>query len=356
MRPTPIRRPGRARRYAAASLGAVVLSTGLAACGDDADSTEGESADGGEEAGSLVVYVGRDEELVAPLIEQFTEDSGIEVEARYADTSEHLALLMEEGDQTPADVFLSQDAGALGALAAEGNTRELSEDITGAVEPDYTSQDGSWVGVTGRARVIAYNADELEESEVPGTVEELTAPEWSGRVGFPPGNASFQAFVTGFREAEGDDAARAWLESMVENDAQTFESNGDTLEAIETGVVDVGLINHYYVYERAAEMGEDEVVTELRFPEAGDPGALVNVTGAAILSDQPEAEEFVSYLVSEEGQTFFVENTFEYPLVPEVEAPEGLPALDEIEGPVEDLAELADLEATVTMIEEAGLS
>ncbi|GAB6985637.1 iron ABC transporter substrate-binding protein [Nocardioides pyridinolyticus] len=329
-----------------------LLSLALTGCGND------DSGSGGDTASDepLVVYVGRDEELVAPLIEQFTEESGIEVEARYADTPDHLALLMEEGDQTPADVFLSQDAGALGALAAEGNVQTLPEEITSAVLPAFTSTDGSWVGVTGRARVIAYNAEALGADEVPTSVTALTDPEWAGRVGAAPGNASFQAFVTGFRTAEGDDAARAWLEDMAANDPQTFEGNGDVLEALESGVIDIGLINHYYVFKLAAEVGSDNVVTELQFPEAGDPGALVNVTGAAALSDHPDAQAFISYLVSEEGQQYFADTTFEYPLVPGIAAPDGLPELTSIKGPVADLSDLADVGTSITMIEEAGLS
>lgn len=342
------RRP-RSTTWLAAAL-AVLTFGALSACGSDSDAPET------AEDEPLVVYVGRDEELVGPLLDRFEEESGIDLETRYAETPDALALLLEEGDATPADVFLSQDAGALGALSEAGMLGELPEDVTGAVLPGYTSQDGSWVGVTGRARVIAYNGDELSEHEVPATVAALTDEEWAGRVGFPPGNASFQAFVTGFRAAEGDDAARAWLEDMVANDVQTFESNGDTLEAIENGAIDIGLINHYYVYELASELGEENVVTDLRFPDAGDPGALVNVTGAGVLSDHPDAEELVSFLVSEEAQQFFVDETWEYPLVEGVPAPEGLPELTSLEGPIEDLAELEDLEATLLLIEEAGLS
>lgn len=346
-RPTPTSRA----RIGGLLTGLVAVGA-LTACGGS-ESEEG-SAAGSEEP--LVVYVGRDEELVGPLLDQFTEETGIEVDARYAGTTDHLALLLEEGEQTPADVFLSQDAGALGALSAAGTARELPAEITDAVMADFTSSDDTWVGVTGRARVIAYNGETLEESQVPTTVAAVTDEEWRGRVGVAPGNASFQAFVTGFRAAEGDDAAAAWLEALAANEPQTFEGNSDVLEAIENGVVDLGLINHYYAYQLAGEIGEENVATELVFPEAGDPGALVNVTGAAVLSDHPDAEEFVAYLVSEEGQRYFVESTYEYPLVEDIEAPEGLPALADLEGPVEDLAELADLETSIALIDEAGLS
>lgn len=335
-------RPLRHRALTALVLTGVSLSLLTACGGDDSD--------------ALVVYVGRDEALVGPIIEQFEEESGVDVEARYADTADHVALLLEEGDATPADVFLSQDAGALGALARADLFTTLPDDITGAVLPDYTSTDGSWVGITGRARVFVYNTEALSEDEVPGTVAAFTDSEWAGRVGLPPGNASFQSFVTGFRAAEGDEATSAWLDGMVANDVQTFESNNDVLEAVEDGVIDVGLINHYYLLQKIEELGEDNVRSALKFPDAGDPGALVNVSGAGILSDNPEAEELVAHLVSEAAQTYFVENTFEYPLLADVPAPEVLPALDEIDGPIEDLADLDDLEASIAMIEAAGLS
>ncbi|EFQ83979.1 ABC transporter, solute-binding protein [Aeromicrobium marinum DSM 15272] len=329
---------------------ALVLTSSLlvlTACGSDPDDTASGDA--------LVVYVGRDEELVSPLIEQFTEETGIQVEARYAGTTEHAATLIDEGDRTPADVFLSQDAGALGALADEGLLRELPADITGAVLPEFTSTDGSWVGITGRARVIAYDGEELSADEVPGTVATFAEPEWSGRVGFPPGNASFQAFVTAYRVAEGDDAARAWLEGMESNDLQEYENNVATLTAVDDGALDIGLINHYYWFRAADEVGAENMRAQLKFADPGDPGALVNVTGAGVLSDDPDALAFVEYLISETGQAYFVENTFEYPLVPGVAAPEGLPPLQDLEGPDIDLSDLADLAATVTMIEGAGL-
>lgn len=341
--------PGRTRSsYVRALPASLMVLSGalLTACSGDDESDDG----------PLVVYVGRDEELVAPLLDAFTEETGIEVEARYASTPEQLALLLEEGDATPADVFLSQDAGALGALSETGALRELPAEITDAVLPDFTSTDDTWVGVTGRARVIAYNSENLDEADVPTSVADLAGPEWAGRVGLPPGNASFQAFVTGFRAAQGDDAARDWLEAVVANDVQTFEGNGDVLTALESGVIDVGLINHYYVYQLVAETGAEDVVTDLVFPEAGDPGALVNVTGAGVLSEHPDAEAFVSYLVSQDAQTYFVESTFEYPLVDGIAAPDGLPALTEIDGPIEDLAQLDDLEQTLVMLEEVGLS
>ena len=345
---TPQRPRSPRLRVAAVALSGLVV---LGACG---------SGDSGDDAASsdepLVVYVGRDEELIKPLVEQFTEETGIEVEARYGDSPELAATLLEEGDATPADVFLSQDAGALGAVSDEGMLLELPAEITDAVMPEYTSTDDTWVGVTGRARVIAYDSQTYTADQVPGTVASFTDPQWSGQVGFPPGNASFQAFVTGFRVAEGDDAARAWLEGIAANDFQSYEKNGLVLAAVNDGTLGIGLINHYYWFQLAAEVGAENMRAQLKFADPGDPGALVNVTGAGILSEHPDAEAFVSYLVSEAGQQYFVDETFEYPLAPGIAAPEGLPALADLQGPDIDLSDLADLATTIAMIEEAGLS
>lgn len=345
--------PHPARRLATFAVAGTLLAS-LAACGDDDSDSSSSEAD--TEESSLLVYAGRDESLLGPLLEQFEEESGIDLEIRYADTPEHAATLLEEGEQTSADVFISQDAGALGELAREGMLLDLPDDITSAVKADYTSQDGSWVGITGRARVFAYDGEALEESDVPGQVEAFADPEWEGRVGLAPGNASFQSFVTGFRAAEGDDAAQTWLEAMADNDPAKFESNSETLEAVNEGVVEIGLINHYYLYALREEIGEENVTAQMKFPDAGDPGALVNVTGAGVLSDNEDALELARYLVSETAQEYFVENTFEYPLVEGVDAPDGLPVLEDIEGPIEDLSDLYDLEASVQMIQEAGLS
>jgi iron(III) transport system substrate-binding protein len=345
--------PPTRRRRAAVSIAAGLALT-AAGCGSD---DTGAGTEPGDE--SLVVYVGRSEELVGPLVTMFEEETGIEAEARYAGSTELAAQMLDEGDATPAEVFLSQDAGALGALSDEGMLAELPDAVVSAVPQSYASADGTWVGVTGRARVVAYDGEKLTEDEVPGAVDGLVDPQWSGRVGIAPTNASFQSFVTAFRVSEGDDAARAWLDGMVANDVQIYENNVLILDAVNNGQLDVGLINHYYWFERAAEGGAENMRAQLKFLDPRDPGALVNVTGAGILegsADDPDALAFVEYLLSEEAQTFFAEQTFEYPLIDGVPAPEGLPALDDLQGPDIDLADLASLEETTAMLADAGLT
>jgi iron(III) transport system substrate-binding protein len=337
----------RAARITALSVTAV-LSTALAACG------------GSEDEGTLTVYSGRGEDLVQPLIDAFEESSGIEVEVRYGGTAEMAAQLIEEGDNTPAQVFLAQDAGALGAVAAEGVLAELPQETLELVSETYRSSDGSWVGVTGRSRVLAYNKEQVSEEELPASVFELTEPEWSGRVGIAPTNGSFQAFVTAMRVQHGDDVAAEWLAGIAANDPQIREGNGPVVADVDAGVIDVGLVNHYYVYELAQEDGvsPEDLAVRLHFFPDGDTGALVNISGVGLLADQPDGEgqEFVDYLLDPQGQEYFRDETHEYPMVEGVDPDQGLPPLGELDVPDIDLNDLDDLQATVQMISEAGLS
>ena len=346
----------RTRRVLA--LGAALLSVSLAAtaCSGN-DSGSAAQDDPSEGDGSLVLYSGRSENLIAPLIEQFTEKTGIEVEVRYGSTGEMGALLLEEGDATPAQVFLSQDAGALGALTSAGLAWTLPAEIADSVPDGFTSTDDSWVGITGRTRVIAYDGEALSEDEVPDRIDALVGSEWSGKVAFAPGNASFQSFVTALRVLEGEGSAQEWVEAIAGNDPILTENNGDSLELVNTGAAELGLINHYYWYEAAAEAGADTMRAQLKFLP-GDPGGIVNVTGAAILAGaegDADAIAFVEYLLSEEGQTYFTEQTFEYPLIEGIPAPEGLPDLESLVNPGLDLSDLESLAQTEEMLASAGL-
>lgn len=307
---------------------------------------------------TLVIYSGRDEELIGPLIDAFEERSGIDVRVRYANSIEMAAQLLEEGERTPAQVFLSQEPGALGVLSNAGLLSELPSDLTDAVDPLYTSADGTWLGLTGRSRVIAFDGQELTLDEVPTSVFDLTDPRWRGQVGIAPTNAGFQAFVTAMRTIEGEDVAEEWLRGLIANEPQIFSGNGAILEAVNTGVVDLGLINHYYWFQQAAEVGPANMRAQLRYGEPGTSSALVNVTGAGILApsaDDADALEFVRYLLSTEGQGYFVEQTTEYSVVPDGPTPADGPALDDIRGPELDFADLADLDGTIALLQKVGL-
>ncbi len=340
------------------SLVAIAASAALILAGCSAtQEAPGTSAEPASD-GAFTLYSGRDEALIQPLIDLFEKQSGISVDVRYGNTAELGALLLEEGDRTPAQVFLSQDAGALGALANADLFAELPADITERVPQGFTSTDGSWVGVTGRARAIVYDSEKLTEDEVPSSVDAFAEPEWKGRFGMAPTNASFQAFVTAYRVLNGEKAADKWVAAIADNQPQIFENNRAVLSAVNDGVIEAGLINHYYWFQQAAETGADNMRAQLSYPEAGDPGSIVNVTGAGLLAsgaNDADALKFIDFLVSPEAQQHFVDETYEYPLIEGVEAPEGLPALDSLLNPKLDLADLESLEVTQDLLARYGL-
>lgn len=359
------------------AVAAVVALLAAACAGDDTtddtpdpgtgdevseDDTDGDTdaEDDGDAASSfedvtLTVYSGRNEELVGQVFEDFTAATGIEVDVRYGDTAELAVTIVEEGDASPADVYFGQDAGALGALQAQDRLVALPDDVLDRVDPRFRSQEGEWVGTTGRVRVLAYNTDTLAEDDLPDSVLELTDPEWSGRVGWAPTNGSFQAFVTALRVTEGEDVAREWLEGMLANDVAVFENNTGIVEAVSRGEVEVGITNHYYLFRYLAEDPDFNVANKFL---PGDIGGLVNVAGVGVLgtSDEQEAAfELVRYLLSDEVQTYFgqVTDALEFPVVDGIDAPE-LPTIDEIDPPEIDLSNLEDLQGTLALLQEVG--
>ena len=327
---------------------AVLLGSLLAACG-----SRGEP---GREP--LTVYSGRSEQLIAGLLEKFTAETGIVVQARYGDSAELAAQLLEEGAASPAQVFFAQDAGALGAVDEAGLFGPLPDRVADAIPAAYRSPAGTWTGVSGRVRVIAYDGEAVPAAEVPRSIFDLTEPRWKGQVALAPTNASFQAFVTAMRVAEGDQVTKQWLERLVDNDVQKFEKNALILDAVNAGQVELGLINHYYWYEKAAEVGKSAMRAQIAFTAPGDPGSLVNVAGVGILksaSGSTDAARFVEWLLSAPIQQWFVTNTYEYALLPSVPPAEGLPPLDSLRGPDVALDDLAGLPATLAMLEDVGL-
>jgi iron(III) transport system substrate-binding protein len=336
---------------------------GVAACGGGESSSDAGATDaGGTGAGktTITVYSGREEEIVEPLFDQFEEETGIAVEARYGDSAELAATLAEEGDSSPADVFFAQDAGALGAVAEEGLLAELPASALDRVDARFRDEERRWVGTSGRVRVLAYNTDALSEADLPSSVLELADPRWKGKIGIPPTNASFQAFVSAMRLTLGEERTREWLEAVAANEPKLYEKNGQVLEALASGEIEVGLVNHYYLALLLAEQPDAPVANH--FLEPGDPGALVNVAGVGILSSSDNAEaaqQFVEFLLSDDGQRFYAEEAeeAEYPLVDGVPPKEGLPPLESLQGPDISLGALgAELPATLELLSDVGLT
>ena len=308
----------------------------------------------------LVLYSGRSEALIAPLLEDFTRSTGIKVTTRYGNSAELAAQLLEAGARTPASAFLSQDAGALGALEEAGRLTALDSAVLDRVPSRYRSAKGVWVGVSGRSRVLIYNPRLVPAAQLPASVYDLTKPAYRGRVAYAPTNASFQSFVTGMRVLGGADRTRSFLEGFKANDPRAFEGNAQIVDAVNGGEIAMGLVNHYYLYEKAAEAGGlDKVVARNHQFPGDDPGSLVNVAGVAVLSDKQgeDSRALVDFLLSRPAQTYFADRTKEYPLIAGVptSVPE-LPPIARVTGPDVDLAKLDTLAQTLALLDEVGLT
>lgn len=312
---------------------------------------------GGGDA-ELTIYSGRNAELIKPLLDQFAEETDTRIAVRYGDSAELALIIDTEGDRSPADVFISQSPGAMDYLSSKDRLDVLPEGALAAVPAEFESASGEWVGLSGRARTLVYNTEQVDEADLPASVLDLADPRYEGMVGVAPTNGSFQDFVTAMRQASGDEATGAFLRGLADNGARTYANNNAIVQAVARGEVSMGLVNHYYNVRAKAE--DPSLPTENHFFEAGDLGNLILVTGAGKVRGTDRAEQadrFIEFMLSEQAQTYLSEETKEYPLAAGVQPSEGLPPLESIPAPSEDLSSLGDdLAGTVALIQEAGLS
>jgi iron(III) transport system substrate-binding protein len=339
-------------------LAALVVLTCLMACtGGEAPAPEGEA----ESPGSVTVYSGRNESLLQPILDRFTETTGIAVKVRYGGTAELAATLMEEGPGTPAEIFISQDAAALAALTGAGGEGGMLLSLMPAtldrVAPRFRDPEGRWIGLSGRARVVVYNTELTSEEALPKSLEAVADPRYKGTFGVAPTNASLQAHLAAFRVLAGAEALDALLAGIAGNDPEIYPKNSAIVEAVAAGEVEWGLVNHYYLWNYRKEHPEAPAdnFTMTEGPAAG----FVNMAAAGILRDTPQSRALVDFLLGEEAQRYFAEQTFEYPLAAGVEAAAALPPLTQF-GSLEALevdfaAAAAQLEETLTAIRSSGL-
>jgi iron(III) transport system substrate-binding protein len=322
-----------------------ILAAVAVSCASDEDS------DGGK---SLVIYSGRSESLVAPLIADFEELTGTEVRVNYGSTGPLAATLLEEGDNTPADVFFAQDPGGLGAI--DSMLSELSSDILNSVPVWARDPENKWVGTSGRARVIVYNTDMLTESDLPDSIEDFAKPEWKGRIGWAPTNGSLHAMITAMRQEWGQDRTKTWLEGIVANEPKIYAKNTPTVAATGAGEIEVGFVNHYYLHRFIAEEGESFAARNY-YTRAADPGSVILVAGIGLLEESGNkdlANQFIKFLLSTSGQQYFAAQTYEFPLNDNAKPNSLLPALEDITKPSIDLGDLIDLEGTQDLLREVG--
>lgn len=318
---------------------------------------ESEAAD----PGRLVIYSGRSESLVQPIIDQFAAATGIQVEVRYGSTSEMAGVLLEEGANSPADVFYAQDPGGLGAVSQAGLLAPLPAELLARVPARFAADDGSWVGISGRARVVVYNTSVITDpaTELPQDIFDFIDPAWNGRIGWAPTNGSFQAMVTAMRSVWGDEKTAEWLTGIQANNPVVYDGNTPIVSGVAAGEVDVGFVNHYYLYRFLAEEGESFPARN-HFLTSGGPGSLIMVSGAGILNTAPNAanaQRFMDFMLSAPAQQYFAAQTYEYPVVEGVAVSAGIPPFADLDSIALNisLADLADLAGTQDMLFDLGI-
>ena len=336
------------KKLAAAALAATVTALAVA----------GGAATAPAQGTSLTIYSGREEKLVKPIMDRFTRDTGIELKVRYASSTSLATALVEEGGDSPADVFWATEPGTLGLVAARGLLKRLPQATIGKVPSRFSTPSRRWVGTSARSRVLVYNTQALTAQQLPTSVWGLTNPKWKGRIGLAPTNGSFQAFLGATIHLHGEDRVRDWLRGLQENDVKFYPSNTTIVQAVGRGDVQIGLVNHYYLYNVLADT--PNLPVKNHWFRAGDPGALVLAAGAGIVSatgkDRP-AQRFVDFLLSKWAQRFIARGpgAAEYPLIKGVSPRPGLPALKEIKGPTYNLGRLAvDLSTAFKLLLEVG--
>jgi iron(III) transport system substrate-binding protein len=307
---------------------------------------------------SLTIYSGREERLVKPIMDRFTRETGIQLNVRYASSTGLATQLVEEGRNSPADVYWSQEPGTLGLVGARGLLKRLPQKTVGKVPARFSTRSRRWVGTSGRSRVLVYNTQRLSAPQLPTSVWGLADARWKGKIGIAPTNASFQAFLGATINLHGEARVREWLRGLQANDVKFFPNNTTVVQAVGRGDVEVGLVNHYYLYNVLAET--PNLPIRNHWFRAGDPGNLVLAAGVGIVSstekDAP-AQRFVDFLLSKTGQRMIARGpgAAEYPLIKGVPRRPGLPALSAIKGPKYSLGRLSsDLAPAVKLLLEAG--
>ncbi len=304
-------------------------------------------------AETITLYSGRSKSLVEPILQQFEKDTGIEVRVSYADTAQLASKLKTEGARSPADLYLAQDAGALGSVTKDGLFAKLPQSVLERVPSTFRHKDGYWIATSGRARVLAYSSERVTKGDLPESLFDLTQPKWKGKVGWAPLNASFQAFITAMRGQVGEERTEKWLRDMQVNGAKAYPKNTPIIEALAAGEIDVGLPNHYYLFR--FKKRDAKFPVEQTFFKAKDPGNLVNIAGIGLLKSSEKQEtaiRFIQYLLSAKAQQYFVSEVFEYPVIEGVIPNVNLLPLEELMKivPKFDLNEMDDLEGTIKLL------
>ena len=335
------------RRALPGLLTAAAVLAALAGCG------ESQAA----EADTLTVYSAQHESLVRTMLEGFTDETGIELEFRDANDSELANQIVQEGDASPADVFLTENSPAIDVVDSEGLLEPVAPGTLDQVEAAYRPESGNWVGFAARSTALIYNPAEIAEGELPASMLDLADPAWEGRVAIAAGGADFQAIVSAVLALEGEDATREWLDGLQRN-AEIYASNTAIMKAVDEGEVPVGITYHYYWFRDQAQNGLIGDDARLHWFRNQDPGAFVSVSGAGVLasSDQKDdAQRLVEWLTAREAQERLADSSaLEYAVGVGAASAPALPPLADLQAPAVDPGSL-DAPLVTELMQEAGL-
>jgi iron(III) transport system substrate-binding protein len=321
--------------------------------------TEAPAVEAAEVSGQLVIYSGRAEPLLQPVIDAFkAKYPSVEVLLKAGSNSELANALIEEQANPQADVFITTELFTVQSLAQQGVFQSYLPDGADQLPAEFIGADNLWTGLTRRARVIMYNADLVSQEELPTSILDLTDPKWKGQIAAAGStNGSMQAQIAALRQLIGEEETQAWLNGLITNEVTFFGGHTDVRKAVGAGEFKLGLVNHYYYYLQKAEGSNVGII----FPDQGEGqiGLITNATAAAVVNGAPHvdaAQAFMDFLVSPEGQKLFAEQNYEYPLLPGVDLHPDVQPLDEFRFADVNVVEAAqDFEATFDLMETVGL-
>ncbi|QHE66558.1 iron ABC transporter substrate-binding protein [Rhodococcus sp. WAY2] len=322
----------------------------VSACSDS-------GSESSSDADTLTVYNAQHESLTQEWADAFTAETGIEVELRNGSDTELGNQLVAEGDQSPADVFLTENSPAMTLVENAGLFTGVNQDVLDQVPSQYRPSSGAWTGIAARSTVFAYNKDQLPQDQLPKSLLDLQDPAWKDRWAASPSGADFQAIVSALLELRGEDATRQWLAGMKEN-VRTYKGNNTVMKAVNAGEIPGGVIYHYYWFGDQAKTGENSNNVALHYFRNEDPGAFVSVSGGGVLkssSNQDAAQQFLKFVTGKSGQEVLQTGTsFEYTVASDVPANPELVPLADLQAPAVDPAKLNSPKVTELMTE-AGL-
>jgi iron(III) transport system substrate-binding protein len=332
-------------RRITAVLSTLAVAAGATACSGSRDSDE------------LLIYNAQHESLTKEWIDAFTKETGIKVTYRQGGDTELGNQLVAEGNASPADVFLTENSPAMAAVERAGLFADLQPDTFDQVPPQYRPPSGKWTGVAARSTVFVYNTIRLDPNQLPKSLLDLQQPEWKRRWGAPPTKADFQAIVSALLQLKGEPATAQWLAAMKAN-ATLYSDNIATLNAVNAGEVDGGVIYHYYWFRDQSKTKEMSGNTALHYFKNEDPGAFVSLSGGGVLAStdkKDQAQQFIRFITGTTGQEVLRKGTsFEYPVASGVPANAVLPPLVSLQAPTVNPSTLNAQQVTELMTK-AGL-